>query len=143
MLDPVLIMLFLIVFIYKYRAPPQRPRPADLAFLKPSLSLPYLPSIGVKRCFSPLESEPEAPPKWLLLPAVLEPIPSVSCHIGCSFFAFFATCFGADPLAMLLSGCPAKIYIFFASFLPPVLEPIPSACCDLGCSFFGIFCNLF
>ena len=60
-LDPVLIKLFLVVLIFKYRAPPLRARPADLAYLIVPLSFPYLPSIGVKATLTPPKNRPRSP----------------------------------------------------------------------------------
>ena len=147
-------MLFLIVFIYKYRAPPQGPPPAEDASL---ISLPppiYLPSIGVRRCSSPLGSAPEAPPKWLLLPPVLELLPSGICDFGAHFLHFWAhvlellpssICdFGAPFLhfwAHVLELLPSSVCYFGAlfAFLAHVLELLPSRICDFGArfSFFG------
>ena len=136
-LDPVLILLFLIVFIYKYRAPPQGPPPAEDA---PFISHPppiYLPSIGVRRCSSPLGSAPEAPPKWLLLPPVLELLPSGICDFGASFLHFWAH---------VLELLPSSICDFGAHFFilgAHVLELLPSRICDFGAPFFAFFGTCF
>ena len=97
------------------------------------LSFPYLPSIGVKRCFSPRESEPEAPPKWLSLPPVLELLPPRICDFGANFLHLLAHVLELLPPRICDFGAP------FLHFLAPVWSssPLGSAILVLPFCIFG------
>ena len=87
MLEPVFDVLFNQFYI-EIKGASQGPRPADNASFTSPLSLPYLGSIGAKRCFPARDSEPEAPQNYLCCHLFMSKSPRYAAILGSLFSDF-------------------------------------------------------
>ena len=113
MLDPVLIKLFLVILFYKYRAPPLRPRPADLAYL----IVPLSPFDRCQKTFSPVLARARSPQEIVIVPLVFVRITPSICDFGVQFLHFLA------PVLELLPPSICDFGVQFLHFLAPEAPP--------------------